>query len=322
MQTEIPTETSPTPFFKENRNVIIVVLIAAFLGTGGYLIFTKISNTKKLEDLVQRHEKAELMRKELQESYEVSLVRLDSIAGVNYQLEATASTSNSIMATLQKEIDAIFRKQGITEAELAKAKRLIAELNERIRVLTDTIARLTLENKALEAEKAALALERDSIKLQTDSLYAATQELAEKVTIASTLNTYSITVTPVKNQRSKQIPTRVAKKVDNLVLAFDVDNRILASGSTEIYLIIIGPDGKAIQADPLQAGTFISREEGEKPFTAVIPVDIETGKKKRIEFKWNQKEAFKKGSYQFAIYHNGFKIGESSMELKNSGMFG
>ena len=70
------------------------------------------------------------------------------------------------------------------------------------------------------------------------------------------------------------------------------------------------------------SGTFTTREEGEKAYTARIPVDIEAGKKKHVEFAWKQDEDFKRGNYKIAIYHNGFKIGEGVRELKKGGLFG
>ena len=67
---------------------------------------------------------------------------------------------------------------------------------------------------------------------------------------------------------------------------------------------------------------WLEGDEGEKAYTARIPVDIEAGKKKHVEFAWKQDEDFKRGNYKIAIYHNGFKIGEGVRELKKGGLFG
>ncbi len=119
--------------------------------------------------------------------------------------------------------------------------------------------------------------------------------LEEKVSIASTLNAYGISITPVDERSGgkKEKVTSKAKRVDKLVIAFDVDNRIAQTGSTEIYVSIIGPDGKPVSVESLGSGTFTTREEGEKPFTAKVPVEIESGKKKHVEFAWKQNEDFK-----------------------------
>jgi hypothetical protein len=142
------------------------------------------------------------------------------------------------------------------------------------------------------------------------------------VSIASTLIAYGITITPINERNGKEKVTTKAKKVDKLVIAFDVDNRIAETGQTEIYVSIIGPDGLPVNVQSLGSGTFTTKDEGEKPFTARIPVDIEAGKKKHVEFAWKQDQDFKRGNYKISIYHNGFKIGEGVRELRKGGLFG
>ena len=69
------------------------------------------------------------------------------------------------------------------------------------------------------------------------------------------------------------------------------------------------------------SGTFTTRDEGDKTFTSKVPVDFESGKMKNVQFTWKQDEAFQTGTYKIEIYHNGFKIGEQSKELKKGGLF-
>ena len=58
------------------------------------------------------------------------------------------------------------------------------------------------------------------------------QELEQKVDVASTLNASNIAITPVNEKKSgKEKVTATAKRVDKLVISFDVDNRIVQSGS-------------------------------------------------------------------------------------------
>jgi hypothetical protein len=161
-----------------------------------------------------------------------------------------------------------------------------------------------MENQLLATQKAEFTLERDTYKAQKDTLELVTKELADKVNIASTLNAYDIKIVP-----SHKKPR--GKSSSNLLIAFDVYNRIAEPGATDIYIVVVDAEGKPVVDEPLAQNTFVSREEGEKPFTAKIPVQIEAGKQKRVEFEWPAKKNGKKRNYQFAIYHNGFKIGET-----------
>lgn len=294
------------------KNLIVVLLAIGILGSWGYFLWLKNKDDQKMTELVTQFEAANSANKELQMGFDASLSRLDSLAGYNNKIEGKLVETNSEISQLQSQIKSILRKQNITEAEKRKAEELIGALNEKIRNLKQELVRLIKENETLNTEMEAAILERDLYKAQKDTLELTTKELADKVTFASTLNAYAITITPVqKKGGSKEKVTSKAKKADKLVLAFDVANRIAETGSTDIYILIIGPDGKPVSVE----STFTSREEGEKPFTAKISVEIETGKKKHVEFALNKNENFKKGNYHFTIYHNGIKIGESLRKL-------
>ncbi|MDO9376719.1 MAG: hypothetical protein Q7T76_19995, partial [Ferruginibacter sp.] len=151
---------------------------------------------------------------------------------------------------------------------------------------------------------------------------AVKEELTKKVDVASTLNASNIQITPinVKNNGKEKVST-VAKRVDKLVVSFDVDNRIAQPGTTDVYVLVIGPDGKPISAESLGSGTFSTREEGDKSFTAKLPVELETAKRKNVEFAFKPGTNFQQGNYTIQIYQNGFKIGEGTRSLKKGGLF-
>jgi hypothetical protein len=320
-----PSATPPpsTPPRRDSKNLIIGLLAVGILGTWGYFLWDKNNNDQKMTQLQTQYVAVDSSKNELQKSFDASLSRLDSLTGYNNEIEGKLSERNTEITKLKSQINGILRKQKITAAERRKAEELIAELNEKIGSLEQEVARLTQENQTLTTEKAAVTVERDTYKAQKDTLETVKTGLETKVNIASTLNAYGIAITPI-NERAggKEKVTTRAKKVDKLVISFDVDNRIAETGSTEIYVSITGPDGKPVAVEALGSGTFTTREEGEKPYTARIPVDIEAGKKKHVEFAWKQNEDFKRGNYKIAIYHNGFKIGEGVRELRKGGLFG
>ena len=64
-----------------------------------------------------------------------------------------------------------------------------------------------------------------------------------------------------------------------------------------------------------------TRTDGDKSFTAKIPVDYTQGQRKPVQHSIRQ-EDFQTGNYKIEIYHNGFKIGEGVRSLKKGGLFG
>lgn len=185
------------------------------------------------------------------------------------------------------------------------------------------IAELTTQNQTLTTEKTALIADKEKLTTDLTSTTAAKDEAEKKVDVASTLNASNISITPINERKNgKEKVTSTAKRVDKLVIAFEVDNRIAQSGTTDVYVSITGPDGKPVTVEALGSGTFTTREEGDKLFTAKVPVEYEAGKRKPVQFAWKQNSDFQRGNYKIEIYHNGFKIGEGVRELKKGGLFG
>ncbi len=314
---------SNEPQKRDSKNLIIGVLAVAILATWGYFLWDKNNNDQKMTQLQSQYVAVDSSKNELQKSFDAALTRLDSLTGYNNEIEGKLSDRNSEISKLKGQIGSILKKQKLTDAEKRKAQSLITELNDKIANLEQEVARLTQENQQLTTEKEAVTVERDQFRAQKDTLETVKKGLEEKVDVASTLNAYAISITPINEKSSgKEKVTTTAKRVDKLVIAFDVDNRIAPPGSTDVYVAITDPDGKPVTVEALGSGTFTTREEGEKAYTAKVPVEIETGKKKHVEFAWRQNSDFKRGNYKIEVYHNGYKIGEGVRTLKKGGLFG
>jgi len=322
--TNYPSATPQSqPPKKDYKNLVIGLLAAGFLGTWGYLLW----NNNKQEQ-VQTQQQAQITKVtdekgQLQKNFDDALVRLDSLTGTNNKLQGQLTEGQGQIAKLKANIRGILGKQKITEAERKKAEELIKELNDKIGNLEQQVAQLTQDNQQLNADKTALTADKEKLTTDLTTTTSAKQELEKKVDVASTLNASNISITPMHERKDgKDKETTTARKVNKLVIGFDVANRIAQTGQTDVYVCITGPDGKPISVPALGSGTFTSREEGDKVYTAKVPVDFEAGKNKSVQFAWKQNSEFQKGDYKIEIFHNGFKIGEGTRTLKKGGIFG
>lgn len=305
------------PRKKDSKNLIIGILAVGILATWAFFLWNKNNRDQEITKLSSQVVSIDSARSDLQNSYNQALFRLDSLTGRNNEMEGQLSERSSEITKLKNEINSILRKQRLTEAERKKAESLIAELNEKISGLEQEVQRLQGENVLLTQENATISVERDTYRSQRDTLESVKQSLEETVNIATTLNASNIAITPVRERNSgKEKVTDKAKRVDKLVISFDVSNRIVNPGSQEIYVSISDPQGKPVAVEALGSGTFSTRETGEKIYTTKLQVDLEPAKRKHVEFAWRQNSDFQKGNYNIEIYHNGFKIGEGIRELR------
>jgi uncharacterized membrane-anchored protein YhcB (DUF1043 family) len=322
--TNYPSATPQNdPPRKDFKNLVIGLLAAGFLGTWGFVLY---NNNK--QDQVQQQQQTQIAKVtdekgQIQKNFDDALVRLDSLTGTNNKLQSELASSNSDIAKKKAEIRSILNKKNATTAELTKAKALIGDLNGKITDLEKQVQDLTTQNTQLTTDKTQLTQDKEKLTQDLQTTTATNQDLEKKVDVASTLNASNITITPVHAKKNgEEKVTTTAKKVDKLIIAFDVDNRIASTGPTDVYVCVTGPDGKPVSVTALGSGTFTTRDEGDKPFTAKVGVDFEAGKKKSVQFAMKQDNAFQKGLYTIQIYHNGFKIGEGTKELKKGGIFG
>lgn len=322
--TNFPTpaqENQPQTLPRKNnyKNAVIGVLAAGILGLGGYMAYDKTKASETIQQQQTTIAKVTDEKSDVQTSFDASLARLDSMTTVNTSLSSKLTDKNSEIAKVKAEIRSILSKKNATAAELTRAKTLIAQLNDKISVLEQDVARLTQDNQTLSNDKVVLTQEKEKLNQDLVATTEIKQTLEKKVDVASTLNASNIAITPIDVRKSgKEKVSTTAKRVDKLLVSFDVTNRIAQPGSTDVYVLVIGPDGKAISTG---AETFTTREEGDKSYTAKLPVEIETAKKKNVEFAFAPGTKFQQGSYKIMIYQNGFLIGESVRELKKGGLF-
>lgn len=318
-ETNFPSPSAQTAPAKNYKNVIIGVLGAGLIAVSGYLMYSKSQTSQTIKQQETQIATVSAEKSEVQNSFDASLARLDSMSTVNTGLESQLAEKNSEITKVKAEIRSILNKKNATASELSRAKTLIASLNEKISSMEQEVARLTMENQVLSNDKVVLTQEKEKLSQDLAATTVIKQDLEKKVDVASTLNASNIVITPINvKSNGKEKVSTTAKRVDKFVVSFDVVNRIVQSGSTDVYVLVIGPDGK-----PINTGTetFTTREEGDKPFTAKVPVDLETAKKKNVEFAFIPGTSFKQGNYTIQIYQNGFLIGQGTRELKKGGLF-
>ncbi len=314
-----PSQQHKAAAGKSYKNAIIGVLAAGLVAVSGYLVYSKNQSSNTIQQQETTIAKVNTEKSDVQNSFDASLARLDSMSTVNTSLQSQLADKNTEIAKTKAEIRSILNKKNATAAELSRAKTLIASLNEKISSMEQEVARLTTENQTLNNDKVVLTQEKQKLTEDLTTTTTAKVELEKKVDVASTLNASNIVITPinVKNNGKEKVSS-TAKRVDKLVVSFDVMNRIAQSGSTDVYVLVIGPDGKAINTG---SETFTTREEGDKAYTAKLPVDLETAKTKNVEFAFAPGSSFMQGSYTIQIYQNGFLIGQGTRELKKGGLF-
>jgi predicted nucleic acid-binding Zn-ribbon protein len=320
-RTTVKKTTTTTPN-NTVKNIAIGVLAAALLGTWGYFLKVKNESEDKIQLTQTTANNAMSSRDSVQLLYNDALSRLDSITGNNNDLQGQLSSNQSEITKLKNEINSIMRKRNATASELARAKSLIGTLNSKIANLEAEVARLTGENQELASANTQLSAEKQTLQTNLQTTTSEKEELAQTVDVASTFSASNIQVRAIDEKKSgKEKETTTAKKVNKLLISFDVENRVARSGPADIYVIVTAPNGQIISDPNLGSGTLTTRTEGDRPFTFKSTMQYEQGTRKNVSVPLNQSK-FQTGSYKVEIYQNGFKIAEAVRNLHKGGLFG
>lgn len=303
------------------KNIIIGVLAAGLLGTWAYFLYDKNDSNKQIQEKTVAVTQAMTARDSANLLYQNTLERLDALTGENNTLKNQLSDNNSHISKLKTEITSILSKKNASDAEVKRAKGLIAQLNQTIANLEAENARLTGENQVLASNNTQLTQEKGVLESNLQTTTMEKEELAKTVDVASTFSASNIQITPVNEKgNGKEKTTTTAKRVDKLVVSFDVENRVARSGPADLYVIVTGPDGKVI-TDAAGASTLSTRNDGDRAYTFRTTIEYEQGTRKSIQVPLRQ-DHFQTGNYKIEIYQNGFKIAEGTRSLKKGGLFG
>ena len=314
-QTTVVTKSNNT-----TKNIIIGVLAAGLLGTWAYFLYNKNESDKTIQEKSVAVTQAMTARDSANILYQNTLQRLDALTGENNTLKSQVTDDNSQISKLKNEITSILSKKNASEAEVKRAKALIAQLNQTVANLEAENARLTGENQVLASNNTQLTQEKQVLQTNLQTTTSEKDELAQTVDVASTFSASNIQITPLNEKRGgKEKSTTTAKKVDKLVVSFDVENRVARSGPADLYVIVTGPDGKVIS--DATGNTLSTRQDGDRAYTYKTTVQYEQGTRKSVQIPMRQ-DHFQTGDYKIEIYQNGFKIQQGVKTLKKGGLFG
>ena len=320
----VPDYQNPQP--TDNRKLIYGILIAALIGTWGYIIYDKSKTKETVTILETRIGNIDSARNAIQQEFVSVSAKADSLTQNNLQLHGDLADKSVAIQKLKGNISSILKKKNASDSELAEAKQMIGELNGKIDGLFAEIDKLKGENQQLNTanqqlstDKSQLTSEKQNLEQNLNTTKTEKKQLEDKVDVASTLHASNIGIAAIKvSSNGKEKETTTAKRANLIRIAFNLDeNRVSPSGTKDIYIIVTGPDGKVIG----EGGTFVTREEGSKQFSNKVSVNYEQGKATPVNFNCGQNETYKEGDYKIEIYNNGFKIGQGVKTLKKGGLF-
>lgn len=309
--TDVTTKTGKPSI---RRDSIYLIVIGLLVASNVYFLIDSRNQRKALAATQGQVSSLEEDRTVSKSQREALLERVDSLdnelevqRGLSGQLDHLV---DSLREVLQLKRAEIARNQKLSQEEIAALQR---ELENTKAAYLTMISDLKTRLGIVEAENVEL---KDSIvKAQQRE-----EELTAKVKTGETMQANNdVTATGLTTKSGgKEKDTDIAKNVEKFKVCFSfVENRLAAPGNKTVIVRIIDPGGKTLMAQALGSGSFTTTDGSQLLFTtrADIPYDPNDPGRTRC-ITWTPPAEVVAGTYQFELYHEGHRIGKTSLELK------
>ena len=313
------------PEKKDNKVLIYSILGGALLLSWGYMFFSSKEAAATEEKLTSRNIEVTSELTEVKDLYNEASFRLDSLMGVNETLTESANASNQEIIKLKAEISKILSNKKASDADLAKARQMIKELNGKIEGLAGEVDRLTQQNQELSSENKIIRQGKEEAESNLAKTASEKDDLQKELDntkyVASTLKASNINIVALNEKNSgKEVATSNAKKADKLRINFTLDeNRMAQSGQKDLFVVVTDPSGKIVSYN--SGDEFTDQNGNKQAYTSKVSVNYTSGKAQPVSFDWKNDKTFTEGKYTIEIFHNGFKIGEQVRTMKKGGLF-
>ncbi|TAH24501.1 MAG: hypothetical protein EAZ07_09500 [Cytophagales bacterium] len=298
---------------KDNTKVILIIVIVALLGVIAYLL---MQNNKQTEVIKVKEEKIQVdslaISAKVKELEDLQL----AYERIKQDREAMGLSNDSLNAEITRLNDYMVKVRRGDQRKIKELDAMIAKMKADVDIKDQELAALRSENDTLKTNIVVLKKENLVMNDTISSLNQKKTELQEKVEIASILRAENIRLVVI-NRKGKEVDKEEfkSKLVDKVRVEFNLgDNRVARKDRKKIYFRLIQPDGSVLY-DLATGGGFFNAESKEIPFTLKQELEFDNSKQ-RMTFVYVKGSPYKIGNHTIEIYHEGNKIGESSLIVK------
>jgi len=176
-------------------------------------------------------------------------------------------------------------------------------------------ASLAEERERLSGILSQLNNEMTGLQQSIQKITAENRQMAQTINEASTFFATDLRLSAVTVKTgNREVEAKSANKANKFVLSFAVINNVAPDSYHDLYVAIMGPDGKVLQHNLWDAGTITTKSLGQQNFTLKLRIEYNKGEKKKIIYSLDP-PGFQEGTYRMQVFHNGFLIGETLKTL-------
>jgi len=297
------TVSSPS----NNVNPIFYIILAVLFVLLTVIAWMYIDQRRKTDKIIAQMEITSREKDNL-------TVELDNMLQEYNDLQTDNDSLNVQMQFEQDKIkqmlEEVRRVKNTNVQLIAKYKNELSTLRKIMRGYIVQIDSLNTLNIELMDENVKVKKQYKQVITDYESLSEKTDDLSEKVEIASMIQTENLEVMAI-NSRSKEVTK--AKKVDKIKICMTLDeNPIAGAGMKDVYIRISSPDELILTSS---ADNLFTLDGEQVVFSATRQVEYQNVDIDLCIY-WQNNQELLAGTYFIDVYTEGYLIGSSSVDLK------
>lgn len=281
---------------KGKGKTILLILLGLLLGGSGVFNYILFDKEKKATAMAQSN---------IDSLTQMNLLK-DSLYKMLADEEASVANLRLEISLYQSENDSLKQVLELKEQKILALRSQIGGTGgspKKLRALKDSLEKMVIVNNQFKSQVQTLLMENEDYRAQLaakeekiNALNSSNQKLTDKVTIAAEPNVGPVIVTPMYNKKGIDMPIYKAKKVEKLVITFDVlGNQLTEKTVEKTYNVRVkDPDGIVLSNDN---GKLMDSND---VFTIREKVSFD-GTQKKIKVDFKQDPKFKKGRYKVEL---------------------
>lgn len=306
---------------------IVLGIVAALLGYGLWdAKKSKVENEatiqQKVKELAANQVKLDSISAQLDlKITEVNQLggKVDDLLAIKEQLEKDKASlkANSISAgALQSKIrnyESILAQKDALIAKLRSENETLLSENSELGTQVQT---LNSTNTELQNQKSGLETEKAQLNEQVSTISSKNKELSDKVAIAAALKAQNLQVFAISSKGKERDGEKFrSSRVDKLKIAFNLpSNKLTVQENKEIFVRVLGPDGAVISNEATGSGVF--EYNGQQTVYTTKQYIPYTNNNQLAEIVYSRGQKYTSGTYNVALFAEGFQIGEGKFTIK------
>ncbi|MCF8459502.1 MAG: hypothetical protein K9G46_02170 [Flavobacteriales bacterium] len=294
---------------KTQSNRVFLILAVILLVLSGILGWQLFEQKEANDQLAAEKQQLTVEKNELAAELDELLGKYNGLEEENGQLSEELEAQRQEILALKADVEKYKGDAG----KLAWYRSQLKAMNDKYASMEAKFDSLATVHTTLQGEYGNLEGEYTKQTGLNQELTSENMNLANKVAMGSVLTAYKITVEGVRGKKEKV--NNKANKIEKLRTCFTLsENPIAKPGTKNIYVRIIGPDGKVLTKG---RGEEFAFEGGSMTYTLSKEVQYAN---KQIEdicmYYPAPTEGFQEGKNTIEIYVDQTLIGTSSIDLR------